>query len=918
MQRLRELDKEELIERVISLQLEKEALQGCLSRKGREWDDALVFPGSDSWNFLQAFLEHFSSLVFTLSADGRVTYVNRSCLHLLGYRREEMVGRGFLEFVHDDHKGLILGKAMLRMRGGSVPIPVDVKILKKDGGVCWVEMFGVRVEGIPGVRPFLLGSAIDITARIEAASALRESENRFRVLAEHLQAAVYMSDPDGRLIYANPYTSEITGYSNRELLTMRVLDLVHPDSREAARKLATDYYELKIITKQGEVKWVEARSHKLQLQDQSVTLGVALDISRRVADEQALKEGEKKFRLLFERSSDPMFLLDRYSFFDCNEAALKRLQAKDKNDVRVHHSRLSPERQPDGSPSREKARKMIDLAYEKGFNRFEWLHRDLAGRNFWTDVSLTVIPFEHRDMIFTVWRDISAFKELEELLREEREQLLVTLRSIGDAVITTDLEGRVELMNRVAEQLTGWSQAEARGRGIDEILDLYDLETGDRVRNPLNQAMEKGAVLEFEDDLILHSRDGRRLKVTDSASPIRDEKSQIIGGVLVFRDVTEKERMQEEVFKLRKLESVGRLAGGIAHDFNNLLAGIMGNIEIALMRFESRDSRLRENLEKALKASRRGADLTRKLLTFAKGGEPIRESTDIAEIIRDSAEFSLLGSQVALRLELPEGLWAADVDAGQISQVIQNLVINAVHAMPEGGLLTISGENVEVGLSQAVTLSLKPGFYVKIAIRDQGCGIPEELQARIFDPFFTTKDEGSGLGLSVVHSIVNKHDGCVKVLSQPGSFTEFTLYLPALGRLPERLPLKPRVIKPAGTARRILIMDDEEIVREILQEMLTSHGYEVTAVRDGWEAVGEYRKKAFDLVITDLTIPGGLGGRETVRLLKEYDPDAKVVVSSGYANNPVMAGYEKYGFCGCLDKPYNMEELLRLIARILG
>jgi CheY-like chemotaxis protein/two-component sensor histidine kinase len=369
---------------------------------------------------------------------------------------------------------------------------------------------------------------------------------------------------------------------------------------------------------------------------------------------------------------------------------------------------------------------------------------------------------------------------------------------------------------------------------------------------------------------------------------------------------------------LRKLESVGRLAGGIAHDFNNLLTGIMGNIEIVLMRFKDRDTGIRENLNKALKASRRAADLTHKLLTFAKGGEPIKESTDIAEIIRDSAEFSLLGSPVALKLNLPKNLWAAEVDAGQISQVIQNLVINAVHAMPEGGLLTISGENVEVSLGQAVTLALKPGLYVKISIRDQGCGIPKDLQARIFDPFFTTKDEGSGLGLSVVHSIVNKHGGCVKVSSEPGNFTEFTLYLPALGQLPERLQSKSRTPKSVGSARRILIMDDEEIVREILYETLSSYGYEVTVVRDGREAVEEYKKKAFDLVITDLTVPGGLGGRETVKLLKECDPDVKVVVSSGYANNPVMAGYDKFGFCGCLDKPYIIEDLLRLITRILG
>ncbi|HDS15211.1 MAG TPA: hypothetical protein ENN66_01000 [Proteobacteria bacterium] len=257
---------------------------------------------------------------------------------------------------------------------------------------------------------------------------------------------------------------------------------------------------------------------------------------------------------------------------------------------------------------------------------------------------------------------------------------------------------------------------------------------------------------------------------------------------MVFRDITDRVRLREEVLKLKKLESVSRLAGGIAHDFNNLLTGIIGNIEVAGQRLAPPlDARVRPNLEKALKAAQRAAGLTQKLLSFAKGGEPVKETASLVEIIRESAEFSLTGAKIALQLELPAQLWAAEVDAGQISQVIQNLVLNAVQAMPQGGVITISGANLELNAPRAAGLPLKPGPYVKISVRDQGCAIPSDLHDKIFDPFFSTKEQGSGLGLSVIHAIVAKHCGHIEVRSKPGRGTEFTVLLPALGlSLPAR------------------------------------------------------------------------------------------------------------------------------------
>ncbi|MEA1921152.1 MAG: PAS domain S-box protein [Pseudomonadota bacterium] len=908
---LQQMDKEELIQQILSLRRENESLLGRLQKSEERFE---------------VFADNIQAAVYMVGENGMIIYANPFMVSLSGYTGDELSRMPIFALVHPDYREMTIERTLARFKGEPSPAKYDVKLQGKDGRIKWAELYAERLE-LQG-QTIILGTAIDITARKRIEEELCLSEEKFKAFTENAQVMIYSYDSKGNFTYINKMCEVLTGYPQEELMGMNFTKLLHDDYKNLSVKRAVSRrafettgvsYDYVGVKKDGSLRWWELSGVPLVGADGEVTiLGSAIDITDRVESELALKKSEEKFRALFERSSDPMLLLDEEGFFDCNQAALKLLKAKSKDELFIHPARLSPPRQPDGRSSKSKAEVMIKQAHAAGFHRFEWLYCDLEGREFWADVSLTVVPFENREIIYTVWRDISTFKELEHLLRDEREQLLVTLRSIGDAVITTDLDRRVLLMNRVAERLTGWRHCEAIGHNIDEVLDIVKGKTGEPARNPLDQVIRQGVILELEDDILLRSRNGQEFKIADSASPIRDENSAIIGGVLVFRDITDRERMQEEVLKLRKLESVGRLAGGIAHDFNNLLTGIMGNVEVALLRLDSQSKNAHVNLEKALKASQRAADLTQKLLTFAKGGEPVKEAAELGEIIKDSAEFSLLGSKIALSLSISENLWAAEVDSGQISQVIQNLVINAVHAMPEGGTISISGENVDLGPVHTTILPLKPGPYIKISVRDQGCGIAEELREKIFDPFFTTKKEGSGLGLSVIHSIVNKHDGYIGVQSEPGRFTEFTFYLPSLGVvftsptkvLPERvLPI---------SASRILVMDDEEVVRETLTEILTTFGYEVEAVSDGQQALEKYRERKFALVIMDLTIPGGLGGRETIKLLKDFDPQVRAVVSSGYANDPVVAEYEKYGFCGFLNKPYIIEDLLQLLKKVLA
>jgi len=381
--------------------------------------------------------------------------------------------------------------------------------------------------------------------------------------------------------------------------------------------------------------------------------------------------------------------------------------------------------------------------------------------------------------------------------------------------------------------------------------------------------------------------------------------------------IAEKQRIEEELFRTRHLESLGILAGGIAHDFNNLLTAIMGNTSLAKM-FTEPDTKIYARLEEVEKASLRARDLTQQLLTFSKGGAPIKKVTSIADIICDSSRFALRGSHARCKFNIMEDLWPVEVDEGQISQVISNLAINADQAMPEGGVVEIRAENVTLLKGQVVTL--EPGRYIRLSITDSGIGIPKDHLNKIFTPYFTTKQRGSGLGLATSYSIINKHGGLIIVESEIGHGTTFSIYLPASGKdIPEKEIKSMTTITGSG---KILVMDDEEFIRNTAGEMLATVGYTVGYADDGAQAIDLYLRaresgEPYDLIIMDLTIPGGMGGVEAIQKLLEIAPDAKAIVSSGYANGPIMADFKEYGFKGVIAKPYRTDELCKVVQNVI-
>jgi PAS domain S-box-containing protein len=478
--------------------------------------------------------------------------------------------------------------------------------------------------------------------------------------------------------------------------------------------------------------------------------------------------------------------------------------------------------------------------------------------------------------------------------------------------LTLSEKGLIVEANLTCANLLGMERSPLIGKPLSGFIarddeDIFYMHRRNVLAEKTRQTCELGMV----------RRDGDQFHAQLESIAMRGADNRFSQCRIVISDVSKRKRMEEELQKVQKLESVGVLAGGIAHDFNNLLTGIMGNISLARMYTDP--AMISERLAEAEKASVRAKRLTQQLLTFSRGGEPVKKMVSIAVLLEDAVSLALSGSNVRHSSSIPDDLWLVEADPGQVSQVISNILINAAQAMPVGGVIEVEAENVTIE-GQAI-LPLRNGEYVKLHIQDHGGGIREEHLQKIFDPYFTTKQRGSGLGLTVCHSVVRKHDGHISVESQLGIGTIFQIYLPAspsavLQREAETVDKLPTYVG------NILVMDDEHVVREFAAKILGNIGYTASIASDGGEAVELYRKaresgNLFDAVILDLTVPGGMGGKEAIQKLMEIDPEVKAIVSSGYSNDPVMSNSREYGFSGVIAKPYNVRELSAILSRAL-
>ncbi len=463
-------------------------------------------------------------------------------------------------------------------------------------------------------------------------------------------------------------------------------------------------------------------------------------------------------------------------------------------------------------------------------------------------------------------------------------------------------------------QLTGYSEEELVGKSARMVYPSD--EEFDKVGRIKYGQIQNNAEI-GEVDTIWRKKDGTLIDVHLRSTPI-NHANLSEGVTFSVHDITERKKMEQDLQRAHKLESLGILAGGIAHDFNNLLQSIIGNISLAKMSV-SKDDKVYSKLTETEKAALRATALTLQLLTFAKGGAPIKKNTHIPDIIKNSASFSLQGSNVSCEYFFANNLWPVNVDEGQIGQVIQNLIINSDHAMPGGGTVSIHVKNHRIEASDIS--SIDEGRYVQISIKDNGIGIPEEHLSRIFDPYYSTKQTGSGLGLAVAYSIIKNHSGLLTVESEVGKGATFTILLPASDTDQSDKPVIDQETVHTGKGK-VLIMDDEALLLDVAAEMLEVLGYEVTTALNGIKALEEYKAamatKPYDFVILDLTVPGGMGGEETISKLLELNPKVKALVSSGYANDPIMAEYSRFGFRGVIPKPYTIENLSKELNNLKG
>ena len=512
-------------------------------------------------------------------------------------------------------------------------------------------------------------------------------------------------------------------------------------------------------------------------------------------------------------------------------------------------------------------------------------------------------------------------KRTEEALREKEAHYRLLMENVSDVVWKVDGNYCLTYISPVDERIRGYKAEEMLGRHVFDFFDEEGIASLTKIATKRQELELHGVPIGTMTFEARHRcKDGRWLWAEVSSTPERDAHGTIIGYYGTTREITERKEHEKELLRIEKLESLGVLAGGIAHDFNNILTGITGNISFAKIFLDDTHKSFKP-LAEAEKASERAGNLARQLLTFARGGDPVKKVVSIQHLLNETISLALSGSNVMGAMALSDSIHSIEADEGQLNQVFHNIIINAKQAMPGGGTLTVSAQNKT--LDNLNSMALPGGSYVRISFTDQGCGISEADQKRIFDPYFTTKSSGNGLGLSLSHSIINRHGGHISVKSETGEGSTFVIHLPSFGET-HSLHKLDSIAQTVGVhaSGSILVMDDEEIIRGITTELLEYLGYQATTCGNGTEAIEKYQAAMelgmpFSAVILDLTIPGGMGGMEASQQILTIDPKACLIVSSGYSDDPIMSGYSRYGFHGAIAKPYKITEFGQLLSSLL-
>ncbi|MGE5174550.1 MAG: PAS domain S-box protein [Betaproteobacteria bacterium] len=854
---------------------------------------------------------------------GRFVKVNRRLCEMLGYSEEELLQRTFSDVTYPDdiQKGM---DALAKLMGGETEnISIEKRYIRKDGRIIYGIVSPSAIRDENGKPTHCLGLWQDITQRMEA----EESLLLFRNLLNRSNDAIFVNDPaTGRFLMVNDRACSNLGYDRNKLLAMRTLDVeaIFPDQAawdaHVKEVKSKGYMILEGMNRRndGTLFPVEVNVTYMTLGGTDYMVAVVRDTTERKLSEQALRTSEERLskaqkmahvgnwewnivtnELYWSEEVYHIYGVDPAQFIPTFDAVGKAMHPDD----------LGP------------FLKAVNTAIfeQKPFEMdYRLIRPDGTERTVHTIGEVSYDPAGKPLIKSGTVQDITEQKKAAEKLRQSEEFVRNILDTVDEGFIVIDRDLRILTANMAYCGQVGGT--------CDTVIGSHCYEISHRRLRPCYEEGEECAVRRVfnsgEPHTAVHKHrdtNGAILYVETKAFPIKDGSGAVTSVIETVNNITEKHLLQEERLKTQKLEAIGTLAGGIAHDFNNLLQGVFGYISMAKMTLDQKERSL-AMLAQAEQALHMAVNLTKQLLTFSKGGKPVKKKTSLRPVIENSVKFALSGSRVDYRITFDEDLRPVDADEGQIGQVIQNIVLNAEQSMPLGGTIVITARNVRAPNTTRLPHLLEKGNYIEISVQDSGIGIPEPYLQKIFDPYFTTKEKGSGLGLATSYSIIRNHGGVIDVVSEAGTGTVCSIYLPATDAETES-PEAPAV-SPVVRKGKILVMDDEELIRDIAGEMLKICGHEVEFAEHGDAAIEKYQAareagNPFDILILDLTVRGGLGGKETIKRLLAIDPGVKAIVSSGYSNDNALADHRAYGFAACLTKPYHLEELADTLNALL-
>ena len=880
----------------------------------------------ESHDYLKNLFNYANAPIIVWDPKGRITRFNHAFENLTGMTADGVIGQKLDVLFPEASRDESFGKIARTLEGESWE-SVEIPILRKDGDIRVALWNSANIYSGDGkTLSATIAQGVDITERKRAEEALGESEERYRLLAENLPDIIWIMDMNLQFTYISPSIKKMTDHSVEEVMGLALMDGFTPGSIETARNIfaeemamektgkadpfRTRTLELEGFRKDGSKIWTEAKMTFLRDQTGQAAgiFGVSRDISRRKRTEEALRESEKLYRSILEvapdsititRMRDSRYLQVNEAF--CQMSGYSREEALGRNPFDLNLFTNPGDRE-----------RFIKILKEKReVNGFEVQYRKKDGTTVDTLLSVRPLEYGKEECLVAVATDVTKLKRAQDALRESEEKYRLLVENASDAIFIIQ-DQKVKFPNPKAIEM-----GQNLAVDLERVPFLNYIHPEDRQMVIERHSKRlKGEEVPDTYSFRLMKRDGEELWAELNAVLINWEGKPATLNFL--RDITLQQQLEAQIQQIRRLEALGTLAGGIAHDFNNLLMGIQGRTSLMMM--NSDFSRVHyEDLKGIEDIVKSGVDLTKQLLGFGRKGKYEAKPTDLSKLVHTSSQmFGRTKKEIKIHYKYQKDIWAAEVDRGQIEQVLLNLYVNAWQAMPGGGELYLQTENVTFDESYTNAYEVKPGRYVKISVTDTGVGMDKATKERIFEPFFTTKEmgRGMGLGLASAYGIIKNHEGILNVYSERGEGTTFNICLPACEKkiIDEKKPLE-GIIR--GT-EAVLLVDDEDIIVDIGKKNLEKLGYKVITARNGKEAVELYKKTQgnIDIVVLDMIMPE-MGGGETYDKLKEINPDVKVILSSGYSIEGQASEILKRGCDGFIQKPFRMKQLSRKINEVL-